>query len=707
MDDLTNVLDDHNRTIIHFDMDYYYAQVEEILNPDLKNKPLGIQQRNSVVTSNYIARKFGIKKMMTIAEAKKLCPQIILVNGEDLTKYKQMSAKIFDILLQYTPLVEKLGLDENYLDVSEIVNKRLNNNDEVNEIIGCIYPPDSSLNYCECGCSKRLKIATHIANDIRKELYETLKITCCAGIAHNKLLAKLVGGMNKPNNQTVLVATETEKFMRELGSVKKITGIGIKTELQLNEINIKTIEDLQNCDLELLKRKFGHEIALKLKELSFGHDNTPVQRTGKPKSIGLEDSCRPISVRKDVEERFRLLLMRLVNQVSEDGRIPITIKVILRKFDSIKKTSHRETRQANISPSLFKYYQNQIILADGAQEKLLKTIMKLFERVVELNKPFNITLLGLAFSKFQERKHGSSSIANFLIKKSDLEVQSVTSLKSDGYTTTTSLLSSSSTTITNSTLVSEPADDYYRRRTIAQSPSSLSLSPSPSPIPMHVDSFEPISSDVSDFSETEIEPSPKKTRLGLLVAKRRCISSNDTNDIASPSKLRVAELRLNSRDSDKDMTNNVATVNFNTTAIANDSQNPSINNSHYNHRQHQKMNINNENHNDSDYDSKNNIHNENSDNDDFSNASMMEQIPTTTITGNLANIPCPSGLDPNVFKELPVEMQNELISSWRNSLAVKANSTNNTNITAATVAATTTGTKTSKNTLHRYFIRNN
>lgn len=257
----------------------------------------------------------------------------------------------------------------------------------------------------------------------------------------------------------------------------------------------------------------------------------------------------------------------------------------------MKKSSHRETKQANILPSLFRtivprsnnggtigHAQSsgsceviKVMLADGAQEKLLKIIMRLFERVVDLNKPFNITLIGLAFSKFQQRKIGSSSIANFLIKENDLEVQSVTSLINFDITASNSeaLPSTSNSIINNnknncmtgddvvfrsSPVTFQSSDQFYRRRTNTASP-----------VPMSIDNGSEsaaTNSDFSDVSETEVEPSPKKTRIGHLflntainkriLSKSQMASNESLTDVASPSKLRVCDLRLNSRDSDRD-----------------------------------------------------------------------------------------------------------------------------------------------------------
>lgn len=115
----------HKRTIIHIDIDCFYAQVEMILNPSLRTKPLGIQQKHIIVTCNYVARERGLTKLMRLSDAKKKCPDLVLVNGENLSKYRDFSKRINDLLLGITPNVERLGFDENFLDVTDLVETRL------------------------------------------------------------------------------------------------------------------------------------------------------------------------------------------------------------------------------------------------------------------------------------------------------------------------------------------------------------------------------------------------------------------------------------------------------------------------------------------------------------------------------------------------------------------------------------------------------
>ena len=215
---------DHKRVIIHIDIDCFYAQVEEILNPSLKNKPVGISQKNIVVTCNYIARSLGIKKLMYIKDAVKICPQMILCNGEDLLKYRKMSSEIHSVIQNYSNKVEKLGMDENFIDVTHLIDSYRNNNDDL-KLIGHCMESVAITDRCTCGCHDRLITGSIIANEIRNTLFSQLGITSCGGISYNKTLAKLVGSSHKPNQQTTLFPSAVLTFMKSLGDVRSIPGM--------------------------------------------------------------------------------------------------------------------------------------------------------------------------------------------------------------------------------------------------------------------------------------------------------------------------------------------------------------------------------------------------------------------------------------------------------------------------------------------------
>lgn len=393
-------MDDHSRTIIHVDIDCFYAQVEMLKDPSLREKPVGIQQKNFVITSNYLARDTGIKKCMLITDAKKLCPSLVLVNGEDLYDYRQMSYKVTSILQTYSETVERLGLDENYLDVTNLVKERFKSSQDSSSV-GYKYSEAGIL--CDCGCVERIKIGSQIAQEIRHRIYGELQITVCAGIAHNKLLAKIVGSTNKPNKQTFIFPNDASELILSLELVKNIPWIGVVSAEQLSTINITKVSELQNCSIGDLENIFGREKAETLKNFSFGIDNAPVKNTGKPKSIGLEDSCKALSSNEEVEGKLKWLLRRLMILINEDERIPKTMKLTIRKCDNIHpQTYTRETKQCTINTSI----ENE--------DKIMKIIMTLFTKLVGCKKKFQVTLVGLSFTNFVEKTHINNTLTNFI-----------------------------------------------------------------------------------------------------------------------------------------------------------------------------------------------------------------------------------------------------------------------------------------------------
>lgn len=515
---------EHSRVILHLDIDYFYAQVEELLDPSLKNQPFGIKQGLNIVTCNYLARDYGVGKWKSVKECLEKCPNLKIVPGEDLTNYKQYSRRLSELLHDiFKRSTERVGLDEHYIDITDLVEEQLrNNNHETLHFIGPIMPDEESFD-CNCGCKERLKIGSKIANDTRKDIYERLGLTVSVGIAVNKLQAKIVGQVHKPNNQTVLAPLAAKKFMSELGSLRNITGIGEKTESKLQSLGIETIQQLQECDVISLEKEVGKEAAKRLKDMSFGIDNAPVKPTGKPKSIGLENSFKPIfggSLRSDAAEKFQALLNRLMIQIQDDGRTPEKlIRVTLRKYDSQKKTSIRETKQCALPTNCFKKVNGKIYLADGAEQKIMNNILRLFDRMIDLNQKFSITLIGLCFCKFQkEQRKGPGSIANYLLKKQDVEVHSITNLSNEAVN----------------------IENSFRSKAASPCPSLMD--------------FETISNTSLDMSEEptdDDEPTPKKRKkMGLLLfAKNRHSSAED---VASPSKLNVSNLNLDNNSNEAD-----------------------------------------------------------------------------------------------------------------------------------------------------------
>jgi len=294
----SNSSDQHLRTIVHLDIDCFYAQVEMLLNPSLSHQPIGVQQKFLVVTTNYVARDLGVKKMTWVKDALQQCPSLILLNGEDISKYRFMSERIYQCLTTFSPLVEKLGLDENFLDITEQVNRQLAVTTSTPVLVGHVYGQDESSKSttsvlvnkrCNCGCAERLAIGSRIAQEMRNRLKEELGITSCAGIATNKLLAKLAGSTYKPNQQTTVFPWSALELISSLKIPRAIPGIGHSTAKKLETLGITTIEELQKATMPMLSSRLGGKWAKQVHLLSYGVDLAKVNPLDRPKSIGAED----------------------------------------------------------------------------------------------------------------------------------------------------------------------------------------------------------------------------------------------------------------------------------------------------------------------------------------------------------------------------------------------------------------------------------
>ena len=216
----------HNRKIIHIDMDAFYASVEQMDNPDLRGKPIavgGSENRGVVAAASYEARKFGVRSAISGVLAKKNCPELIFVKPR-FDRYKEISKKIHAIFHEYTDLVEPLSLDEAYLDVT--YNKKGNPS------------------------------ATLLAQEIRTRILNEVGLTASAGISVNKFIAKIASDYNKPNGQKTVNPDEVMSFLEEL-PIRKFYGVGKVTTEKMYQLGIFTGLELKSKTLEFLSTHFG------------------------------------------------------------------------------------------------------------------------------------------------------------------------------------------------------------------------------------------------------------------------------------------------------------------------------------------------------------------------------------------------------------------------------------------------------------------
>ncbi|XP_041642487.1 DNA polymerase iota isoform X2 [Cheilinus undulatus] len=403
-----------------------------IRNPALREVPLGIQQKYIIVTCNYVARQQGVTKLMSVTAAKEKCPQLVLVKGEDLTHYREMSYKMTELLMSYCPLVERLGFDENFMDITSMVEKRLAEIPATDEISfkGHVYNHTTA--DVKARDHLRLALGSHIAAELREVIHSKLGLTGCAGIATNKLLAKLVSGTFKPNQQTTLLPENVSDIMGCLSSLRKVPGVGHQTAKRLQALGLTSVKDLQLFSLNDLVREFGAPSAQKLKNLSLGVDDSPVTPTGAPQSLSDEDSFKKMSTTKEVLEKIHELLSSLMERMHKDGRQPQTFRLTIRKYSATNKWFSRESRQCPIPNHIGQKISSGF--SDEAVVLLVPLAMKLFHKMVESSASFHLTLINVCFSNLQVRGAAASrkgSITSFFMNSTSSRNPQISSQSQD------------------------------------------------------------------------------------------------------------------------------------------------------------------------------------------------------------------------------------------------------------------------------------
>ncbi|NXL52049.1 POLI polymerase, partial [Podilymbus podiceps] len=415
------------RVIVHLDLDCFYAQVEMIQNPELRGKPLGVQQKYLVVTCNYEARKLGVKKLMSVKDAKEKCPQLVLVNGEDLTRYREVSYRVTELLGEFCPLVERLGFDENFVDITEMVEKRQNQLQQSGCsgvcVAGHVYNNQGELNILHVEkyalnlhdtTHVRLVIGSQIAEEFRGAIRARLGLTGCAGVASNKLLSKLVSGTFKPNQQTVLLPESCRDLIRSLAHIQKVPGIGYKTARRLETLGIRNVCDLQAFPSAVLEKELGVSVAQRIQKLSYGEDDSPVTPSGPPQSFSDEDSFKKCSSEVEVKEKIEELLPNLLARVYKDGRQPHTIRLTIRQFSSTDKWFNRESRQCPIPPHLIQKFGKE---SSDVISPLVAILMKLFRKMIDVDLPFHLTLVSICFSNLRDLPSSKKGSIGFYLKQ--------------------------------------------------------------------------------------------------------------------------------------------------------------------------------------------------------------------------------------------------------------------------------------------------
>lgn len=299
------------RSILHVDMDAFYASVEQRDNPELRGQPLavgGTGNRGVVAAASYEARQFGIRSAMPMRDALRRCPHLLRVRPR-MAHYQAVSKQIFAIFRSITPLVEGLSLDEAFLDVTASVT-----------LFGD--PVD-------------------IARSVKRQIREATGLTASVGVAENKLVAKIASDLDKPDGLTIIYPADYATRLDPL-PVAVIPGIGRETLKRLSRASVSTVRDLRKADDRVLEPIFGR-YTQKTRDRAAGIDNRPVVASREEKSISAEETYdTDLAHLDDMERELLRLAEKTTARLRKAGLAAGTVQVKIREPDFTTVTRQRK-----------------------------------------------------------------------------------------------------------------------------------------------------------------------------------------------------------------------------------------------------------------------------------------------------------------------------------------------------------------------------
>ena len=367
-------------TILHVDMDAFYASVAEKDNPKLKGKAVvvGAGRRGVVSAANYEARKFGIRAAMPVYKAKALAPHAIFISP-DMARYEEVSRSVMSIFHDITPLVEPISLDEAFLDVT--------------------------------GARRLLGDGQTIAKLIRARVEQKEGITCSVGIAHNKFIAKIASNQCKPNGLLEIDPEGVLEFLHPLAA-KEIWGVGPKTNEQLAKMGLQTVGDIANTPRSTLIRVLGQASGSSLYELAWGRDYRDVEIEHIEKSISSSETFdQDLDSQEEILKEFLRLTERSVERMREKGFAAGTISIKVR-FTDFKTISRSKTVDLPITGTqeIFEVVKN-LYLALNLENVLIRLVGVSLDSLVE-DEEINQMVLGQRTSGWQQADKAVDRIKN-------------------------------------------------------------------------------------------------------------------------------------------------------------------------------------------------------------------------------------------------------------------------------------------------------
>ncbi|ORZ32752.1 hypothetical protein BCR44DRAFT_77475 [Catenaria anguillulae PL171] len=439
---------DNDRAIIHLDMASFYAQCEELRDPILATLPLGIQQKQIIVTCNYVARARGVGKLMLVTDALRTCPDLVIRSGEDLTYYRSISDKIYWLVrgrppptqappalgshLVTVPLpdlmrIERLGLDELFIDTARVP---LPNALAAGLPAKCIVIPKDAC----AAVPEHLVHATHWALAIQSAIQTHLNLTCSIGVGTSKLAAKLASGFRKPDGLGLLLPEAVADVLAPM-HMGVVPGLGYRVRKVLvddglvasgKQATVGEVRDQVRWPewIRVVGGAVGEARAKQVWEAIRGLDSTPVVNTSHPTQISTEDSFRPGSItsRAAFDLAARHLVALLLARYRAEAH---THSIVATRFRlSVRLAGDSWARKsASVAlrvPDCQAQYEDKAV--DHIMDKAVKGVA---DRLVG-NGPMDLTLINVAFTNLEPKSSSARNLDSFFSASASTRARAVT-----------------------------------------------------------------------------------------------------------------------------------------------------------------------------------------------------------------------------------------------------------------------------------------
>ncbi|XP_076280998.1 DNA polymerase eta [Lasioglossum baleicum] len=434
----------NNRIIVLIDMDCFFCQVETKLQPEYDGKPLAVVQYNQwqsggIIAVNYEAREYGVTRHMRGEEAKEKCPGLILASvpclrgKADTSRYRTAGRDVIEVMKKHCSLIERASVDEAYLDITNIVEQRISTNFPTPEELAIQLSNTFVVGFSEVGKNdeeersrglkswmsnvfkelddiqaQKLAVAGVIVEDLRADILAKTGFKCSAGIAQNKILAKLACGLHKPNRQTILPPSTVSTLYSTL-PVKKVRNLGGKFgDVVIESLNCNVMGDLLQYSLQYLQKRFDEKTGLWLYNIARGIDNEPVTMRLLTKSIG---ACKKFPGRQAITSLD--VLTHWANELSAEV------------CERLEKDEEENERRATLLTVCYHYYQNRTTISQSRSCTLNsykpENMAARCVNIITKSTQCPIAYLGISTGKFVQAK-GTESFKNFF-KVKDSEPQ--------------------------------------------------------------------------------------------------------------------------------------------------------------------------------------------------------------------------------------------------------------------------------------------